>query len=369
MLLRSLCFTASATIALTFFAGNAFTTPVGYFQTNLVSDIPGRAIHTDSNLKNPWGISSSSTSPFWVSDNATGVSTLYNTAGTPLPLVVSIPLPGGGMAAPTGQVLNGPGAFSDDNFLFATENGTIAGWRGALGTTAETLFDNSAAGAVYKGLAIADMGSHRYLYAADFHNNKIQVFPRTGAPALAGNFTDPNLPAGYAPFNIQKIGDNQLFVAYAKQGTGIDEDAGPGRGFVSIFDLNGNFVKRFASQGALNAPWGMAKAPDGWGMFAGDFLIGNFGDGVINAYNANGTFVGAVANGAGQTLMNDGLWGLKFGNGGNGGRPNSLYLTAGLNDESDGLFARIDPVPEPGTVGLIAAGLFLALLRRNRASA
>jgi uncharacterized protein (TIGR03118 family) len=366
MLFRSLCFTASATIALTFLAGNAFTTPIGYTQTNLVSDIPGRAIHTDPNLQNPWGISFSPTSPFWISDNARGLSTLYNSSGMPLPLVVSIPLPGGGVSAPTGQVFNGPGAFSDDVFIFATEDGTIAGWRGPLGITAETLFDRQSAGSIYKGLAISRIGSDRYLYAADFHNNKIDVFPSGGAPALTGNFTDPTLPSGYAPFNIQNI-NGQLFVAYAKRGPGIDEEAGPGNGYVSVFDLNGTFVRRFASQGNLNAPWGLTMAPAGWGMFGGDFLIGNFGDGVINAFSSNGTFVGRVAGANGKTLTNDGLWALTFGNGGNGGSPNSLYLTAGLNDETNGLFARIDPVPEPGTMGLLAAGLLVTLFRRNRA--
>ena len=366
MLFRSLCSTASATIALTFLAGNAFTTPIGYFQSNLVSDIPGMAANTDPNLKNPWGISFSPTSPFWVSDNATGLATLYDSSGAPRPLVVSIPLPGGGSAAPTGQVFNGPGAFSDDLFIFATEDGTIAGWRGSLGTTAETLFDRSGGGAVYKGLAISSIGSDRYLYAADFHNNRIDVFPSGGAPALAGNFTDPTLPSGYAPFNIRNI-NGQLYIAYAKQGVGIDEDAGPGNGYVSVFDLNGNFVRRFASQGNLNAPWGLAMAPAGWGMFGGDLLVGNFGDGVINAFDSNGMLVGPVANGLGKTLVNDGLWGLTFGNGGNGGNPNSLYLTAGLNDEVNGLFARIDPVPEPGTLGLFAAGLLVTVIRRNRA--
>jgi uncharacterized protein (TIGR03118 family) len=367
MLFRSLCLTASATIALTFLAGNALTTPLGYSQTNLVSDIPGLAANTDPNLKNPWGISFGATSPFWVSDNATGLATLYNGSGTPQALVVSIPLPGGGgLASPTGQVFNGPGAFSDNLFLFATEEGTIAGWRRALGTTAETLFDNTAVGSVYKGLAISRIGSDRYLYAANFSNNRIDVFPSAGAPALTGSFTDPTLPSGYAPFNIQNV-NGQLYVAYAKKGAGIDEEAGPGNGYVSVFDLNGAFVRRFASQGNLNAPWGLVMAPAGWGMFGGDFLIGNFGDGVINAFDSNGMFVGAVANGHGQTLVNDGLWGLTFGNGGNGGSRNSLYLTAGLNDETNGLFARVDPVPEPGTMGLLAAGLFITFLRRNRA--
>ena len=369
MSLRSLCFTTSATIAaLTFFAGNASTASIGYTQTNLVSDIPGLAAHTDPNLVNPWGISFSPMSPFWVSDNGKGVATLYDSSGTPLPLVVSIPAPGGGRAAPTGQVFDGMGAFGNNLFLFATEDGTIAGWRGALGTTAETLFDNSTIDAVYKGLAISTIGSNRYLYAADFHNNRIDVFPNTGAPALTGKFTDPNLPTGYAPFNVQNV-NGQLYVAYAKQGAGDDEEAGPGNGYVSVFDLQGNFVRRFASQGNLNAPWGLTMAPASWGNLGGSVLVGNFGDGVINAFDATGMFLGPVANAHGNTLVNDGLWGITFGNGQNGGNANSLYLTAGLNDENNGLFARIDPVPEPGTSGLLAAGLLVTLLRRHRARA
>ncbi len=176
-----------------------------YAQTNLVSDGAVPAAHIDPDLKNPWGISSSAASPFWISDNGTGLATLYNTSGAKQGLVVTIPAPGGGSSAPTGQVFNSSGQFNSDIFIFATENGSIAGWRGALGTTAETLFDSTAGGAVYKGLAISSTGQGTYLYAADFHNNRIDVFPSSGAPALAGSFTDPNLPAGFAPFNVQVI--------------------------------------------------------------------------------------------------------------------------------------------------------------------
>ncbi len=339
-----------------------------YFQSNLVSDIPGLAAHLDANLKNPWGIASSATSPFWVSDNGTGLSTLYNSTGTPQALVVTVPNPGGGVSAPTGMVFNGTAAaFNGDLFLFATEDGTIAGWRGALGTTAETLFNNATADAVYKGLAIATVGSGTYLYAADFHNAKISVFPSTGAPALAGTFADPNLPAGYAPFNVQLL-NGKLYVTYAFQAPGGKDDApGAGRGFVDVFDLNGNFQQRLVSGGNLNSPWGVAIAPSDWGLFGGDLLVGNFGDGKINAYTLGGAFVGTLANTSGNPILNDGLWGLKFGNGGNGGSLNSLYLTAGLNGEADGLFAQIDPVPEPATVLLIGAGLGLLAWKRRAA--
>jgi uncharacterized protein (TIGR03118 family) len=343
--------------------------PIGnYAQTNLVSNIPGRATFTDPNLVNPWGISASATSPFWVSDNGTGVTTLYNSTGTPQSLVVTIPNPGGGPSSPTGQVFNGSGQFNGDNFIFATENGTIAGWRGALGTTAETLFNNSSSGAIYKGLALATTGQGTYLFAADFHNNNIDIFPSSGASSLPGHFVDPNLPAGYAPFNVQNIG-GQIYVTFAKQDAeGRDDVPGAGNGFVSIFDTNGNFVKRLASNGSLNSPWGLALAPSSWGAAGGDLLVGNFGDGTINAFGLDGTFVGTLAGSNGLPLVNDGLWGLQFGNGGNGGTVNSLYLTAGLNGEADGLFARIDAVPEPGTFLLMAvsfAVLMIFPLRRN----
>jgi uncharacterized protein (TIGR03118 family) len=356
---------SSVTVALALCSCNLFGDPVGIFrQTNLVSNIPGNAAFTDPNLVNPWGISSSPASPFWVSDNGTGVTTLYNTAGAPQSLVVTIPNPSGGTSAPTGQVFNGTSAFNSDLFIFATEGGTVAGWRGALGTNAETLFNQSSAGAVYKGIALTTTASGSYLLTADFHNNSITVFPNSGAPPLPGNFVDPNLPAGYAPFNIQEI-NGQLYVTYAKQDAGRRDDvAGAGFGYVSIFDLNGNFVKRLVSNGALNAPWGLAVAPAGWGTVGGDLLVGNFGDGLINAYKLDGSFVGSLAG-----ISDDGLWGLKFGNGGNGGNVNSLYLTAGLNDEADGLFARVDPTPEPSTLSLIGASLLLLLYAGKKASA
>lgn len=334
-------------------------------QTNLVSNIPGLAANTDPNLVNPWGISESGASPFWVSDNGTGLATLYNSAGTPQSLVVTIPNPAGGTSAPTGQLFNGTGKFNADNFIFATENGTIAGWRGALGTTAETLFNSSASGAIYKGVTLATNAQGSYILAADFHNNSIDVFPSSGAGALPGKFVDPTLPTGFAPFNVQNI-NGQVFVTYAKQGPGGDDASGPGNGFVSMFDANGNFVKRIASNGALNSPWGLAIAPGSWGSLSGDLLVGNFGDGTINAYSTDGTWLGTLNGLDGNPLMNDGLWGLTFGNGGNGGNVNSLYLTAGLNDEADGLFARLDPTPEPSTFALLGLGLSGALVYRAR---
>jgi uncharacterized protein (TIGR03118 family) len=334
----------------------------GYTETNLVSNIPGLAAVTDPNLVNPWGIAFSASSPFWISDNGSGKSTLYNTAGIPQALVVTIPGVGGNPGTPTGALFNSTTNFNSDIFIFATEDGTIAGWRGALGTTAETLFDSTSSSAVFKGLATGTTASGQYLYAADFHNNQITVFPGTGAPALAGTFTDPNLPAGYAPFDIQNL-DGELFVTYAQQDPAKHDDVpGAGHGIVDVYDLNGNFVKRLITQGDLNSPWGLAIAPGTFGGAAGDLLVGNFGDGTIDAYNIiTGVFAGTLGN-AGTSLVNDGLWGLEFGNGGNGGLTGSLYVTAGLNGEQDGLFARIDAVPEPSTVPLLACGLLLVTL-------
>jgi uncharacterized protein (TIGR03118 family) len=344
---------------------NSFT------QTNLVSDIPGMAKTTDPNLVNPWGVSFSSGSPFWISDNGTGLATLYNGAGGIIPLVVTVPPPG---SAPTGQVFNSSSSFNGDLFIFATEGGTITGWRGALGTTAETLSPGT--GGVYKGLAIATTPNGTYLYATDFHNNSITVFPGTGAPSLPGNFTDPSLPAGYAPFNIQIIG-GKLYVTYAVQDAAKHDDvSGPGHGIVDVFDLQGNFLQRLISNGPLNSPWGMAIAPTGFGNFGNDLLVGNFGDGTINAFDpSTGNFLGQLDGANGMPLINLGLWDLTVGNGGNGGSKSALYFTAGIPGdgmvEDHGLFGRIAPTPEPGTSALLGIGL-LALIgtvrRRKRAA-
>lgn len=336
---------------------------VGFTQTNLVSNIPGEALVTDPQLTNPWGISMTATSPFWIADNGSGLSTLYNSAGAKQALVVTIP---GGL--PTGTVNNpNPGAFNGDSFLFVTQNGEFAGWRGALGTTAEVLAaptpDN-----VFTGLAIASGGGATYAYAANFEQARIDVFKGNAAlPDLSGNFTDPNLPTGYAPFNIQNIA-GQLYVMYAAidPSTG-EEQAGVGLGYVDVFDTNGNLVRRLVSGDVLNAPWGIAQAPATFDSLGSDFLIGNFGDGTINAFSPTGLYLGTLANASGDLLVNEGLWALTFGNGGNGGSSNALYLTAGLNDEADGLFARINApqaVPEPGTLALVTLGL--AAMQRRR---
>jgi uncharacterized protein (TIGR03118 family) len=310
---------------------------------------------TDPDLVNPWGISSSASSPFWVSDNGTGKTTLYNSAGVKQGLVVSMPA---GSSNLTGQVFNGSANFNSDAFVFATEQGTITGWRGALGTTAETLF--SVAGAEYKGLAISSDKST--LYAANFAAGTIDVFNSAGKTA---GIADPTIPAGYAPFNIQNI-NGKLYVTYALRGPTGDDVAGSGHGFVSVFDPSTNTFTRLTSMGALNSPWGLAIAPSGFGKLGGDLLVGNFGDGLINAYDPiSGGLIGTLAAFNGTPIVNDGLWALDFGNGGNGGLAGSLYITAGPDDEKGGLFARIDAVPEPSALLLGGLGLAVVVLRRR----
>ena len=337
-----------------------------YSQTNLVSDVPGLAKVLDANLVNPWGIAYGGTGPLWVANNHTGTATLYDgNTGAAQGLVVTIP---GG--APTGEVYNAGSGFNSDRFIFAGEDGTIAGWRGALGTTAETLVLGSP-DHIYKGLAIATVGVNDYIYAADFHGGKVDVYPGTGgAPSLPGTFTDPALPAGYAPFGIQNIG-GQIYVAYAVQdATQHDEVAGPGAGIVDIYTTSGVFVKRLISNGGvLNAPWGMTVAPAGFGDFSGDLLVGNFGDGLINAFDAAGAPLGVLRDGLGNPIVNEGLWGLTFGNGGTGGPADALFITVGVDDENHGLLARIRAIPEPLTTVLLmlagAAGGLRATARRR----
>jgi len=337
---------------------------------NLVTDDQSKnpAQITDPNLKNAWGVSSSAASPFWVTANGTGLSTLYTvnpTTGvtTKNALEVAIPPSGGGTGNPTGQVNNGnAGAFNGDNFLFVSENGTISGWRGALGTTAEVLQIGSADN-IYKGTAIETVNGSTYLLSANFHTGAIDVLKGTaGAPDLAGKFTDPGIPSGYAPFNIQNLG-GKIYVTYAQQGSNGDDAPGPGHGFVSVFDTQGNFISRIATMGTLNSPWGLAIAPSSFGSLAGDLLVGNFGDGRINAFNlATNSFVGQLSGANGNPLTIGGLWALIPGNGGNGGNTNTIYFSAGPGGEENGLFGAINAVPEPSSValGLITAGLFVA---------
>jgi len=335
-----------------------------FSQLNLVTDdqTANSAQITDTNLVNAWGLSYSPTGPFWVSDNGTHVSTLYNVdpatnITTKVGLTVTIP----GAGNVTGQIFNSnsANAFNHDLFLFVSEDGTISGWKG--GTSAETLATGSSAN-IYKGVAEAAVSGNNYLYAANFKSGAIDVFKGTstglGTSDLAGSFSDPNLPSGYAPFNIQNLND-KLYVTYAEQDPNSpDEVAGAGKGLVSIFDTQGNFIERLASQGTLNAPWGLVIAPSSFGEFAGDLLVGNFGDGTINAFNlSNNHFDGQLKGSNGQPLSIDGLWALTLGNGGNAGSSQSIYFSAGPNEEAHGLFGTIAVVPIPSALWLFSSAL------------
>ncbi len=329
-----------------------------YQQTNLVSDLPGVAKVTDPHLINSWGILHNSTSPFWIADNGTGVSTLYNGAGTPIALVVTIPPPGGSpagtTAAPTGVVFNGTSGFVVSNgttsgparFIFSTEDGTISGWNPAVNPTNAILeVDNSQASpsAVYKGLAMGSNATGTFLYATNFRAGTVDVFDSSfHQVSLAGSFTDPSLLPGYAPFGIANIG-GELYVTYALQNAEKHDDvAGPAHGFVNIYDTNGNLIRRLVTRGRLNSPWGLALAPSSFGRFSNDLLIGNFGDGRINAIDpATGDFLGQLRDTNNNPITINGLWGLDFGNGANAGPTTMLFFTSGLNDEADGLFGSI----------------------------
>jgi uncharacterized protein (TIGR03118 family) len=327
-----------------------------YEQTNLVSDIPGAARLADPHLINPWGLAFGPTTPAWVADNGADVATLYrggfdrNPPQT-VPLVVSIP---GG--APTGQVFNGGDGFvvgdgptaGPARFIFDSEAGTITAWSPTLSpnTAAVTVVPaEKTNGAIFKGLTIATGKRGTMLYAADFHNAKIDVYDtKFAAVSLRpGAFTDPNLPAGFAPFNVQEI-NGRVYVAYAMQDADAeDEVAGPGLGYVDVYTPNGKLVTRLISGGDLNAPWGLALAPKGFGAFAGSLLVGNFGDGKIHAYDPQtGEARGALQYEDGSEVAINGLWALRFGNGVIGD-PETLLFTAGIDDEAHGLFGSLTP--------------------------
>lgn len=323
-----------------------------YLQHNLVADTPGVADVTDPNLVNAWGISESPTGPFWVSDNGTGLTTIYSTTGAIIPLVVTIAPPMGqtSTAAPTGQVFNNTQAFVLANgkpalFIFVTEDGTISAWNG--GATSVLQVDNSANGALYKGLALGANSAGPMLYLANFNAGTIEVYDGKFAPARTeGRFTDPSLPAGYAPFNVAAL-NGKLYVSYAVQDDMKHDDVrGAGNGLVDVFDMDGNFLKRLISNGALNSPWGMVMAPAEFGAFGNALLVANFGDGWINAFDPNtGAMLGSLQDIRGNTIAIDGLWGLVFGNGGLGGVKNTLYFTAGQGHEQHGLLGSLAAAP------------------------
>ena len=353
-----------------------------YAQTNLVSNIPGLAAITDPHLVNPWGLSRSPTSPFWTSNQGNNSSTLYAITGATNVSqflgvnangFVGIPTTAAGPQGPTGQVNNTntasfqltPGVTSTSaRFLFANLNGTISGWAGGLTSTIEV----TSPGAVYTGLAIDTAGTR--LYAADSAGGHVNMFDSAFAPVnLPGAFSDPTLPAGFVPFNVQDIG-GRVYVTYAPAGLAAQRTAAPGAGFVSVFDENGAFLQRLISGSQLAAPWGLALAPAGFGPLGGDLLVGNFSfvASVINAFDpVTGEFRGAIPIDVGAGNTAGGLWGLMFGSGaGSGGDANTLYFLDGINGETAGLFGAVAAVPEPGTFALLGVGLSVIGWRRRR---
>jgi uncharacterized protein (TIGR03118 family) len=363
-----------------------------------VSDLPGLARLLDPTLKNPWGISlSPNGGAFWVSSNGGGVSELYlgDVNGNPLSAPFKVTIPGG---SPTGQVFNpNQPAMANGNstdfsvtdgtntaasvFIFASRTGAIAGWNPTVGAPIQTPFGMLSGtaevgfqannGAIYDGLAIGTVGAAHFLYAADFHNGKIDVIDgQFHQVALGtqgfGTFADPNLPQGFAPFNIQNLG-GKLFVTYAKQNAAATADvAGAGNGFIDVYDTSGHLLQRLVSGGALNSPWGLALAPANFGNFSNDLLVGNFGDGTINAYNpTTGAFVGQMQDDNGNAIQIGDLWGLSFGNGVSSGPANTLFFSAGINSGRDGLFGSLQPSVPGGPNARFVDQLYQDFLNRQ----
>jgi uncharacterized protein (TIGR03118 family) len=348
-----------------------------YTQTNLVSNTGVAPVVPDPNLRNAWGLVHSPTSPWWISNNASGTSTLINASTTPVTLpslVVTIPAPPGqpGNGTPTGMVFNGsPTDFllapmKPALFIWVTEDGTVAAWNPGVNPTKAVLkADNSqiptaAAGAVYKGVTIVVIDGKRYLLAANFRSGHIDAFDSSFNPVTLNKrtseddqgeddqhpFEDERIPRGFAPFNIESLGSS-VVVTYAKQDAAKHDDV-PGAGFgrVVVYGTNGKVIARLQQGSWLNSPWGIALAPADFGVFSHALLIGNFGDGTIAAFNPfSGEFLGNVLKPDGTKLAILGLWGLSFGNGGSSGPGNTLFFTAGPNDENDGLFGSLTPIP------------------------
>jgi uncharacterized protein (TIGR03118 family) len=351
----------AATPAVSAAAGSTAAAPeVQVRQTNLVSDIPGVARTTDPQLVNPWGLALSPSSPVWVSDNGTDVSTLYagGTKGSPLnPVPLTVTIPGG---APTGQVFNDSkgfvvhardGSSGPAAFIFDSEAGVISGWNPGVpkpapgGVSTRAVRAVTVPGAVYKGLAKGHTSRGSVLYAANFVQGRVDVFDshfrRVRQPTA---FRDPKLPRGYAPFNVANLG-GRLYVTYGKQQPGsADEAHGPGLGLIDVYSLSGQFLKRLVTHGVLNAPWGLELAPSSFGPLAGDLLVGNFGDGRIYLVDPmSGALRGTLVNTDGAPIAIDGLWALLRANGTAGDR-GELVFSAGISDEAHGLLGTLRPV-------------------------
>ena len=322
-----------------------------YSQTNLISDEMGLAANQDSNLVNPWGLSRSSTSPWWVANNGTGTATLYNgNTGLPASLIVTVPTASGsGSGVPTGTVFNGTPAFElaptmTARFLFATEDGTISGWNPSVDPT-NAVIKVKTKNAVYKGFAIASHDGAWFLYATNFEKGRVEVFDSAFHPVFlhgGDRFQDERIPRGFSPFGIQNIGGD-LYVAFAKKDpTSTDELHGAGLGYVDVFSPSGRLLRRLEHGPWLNAPWGLALAPGDFGAFSHNLLVGQFGSGEVAAYDvASGRFLGEMKDMTDKVLMIDGLWALGFGNGASAGPLNTLFFTAGIEDESHGLFGTL----------------------------
>jgi uncharacterized protein (TIGR03118 family) len=341
--------------------GGAAAVPQTRFAVKkLVSDVAGMADTTDASLVNPWGIGLGASTAFWISNNKTGNTTVYNGAGQPFPLAsplnVTIPA-SGGVSAPTGQAANPYPGFAvapgkPAAFIFVTEQGTISGWnRDVDAGNAVIMVDNGNSGAVYKGVALGLSAAGPRLFAANFAAGTVDTFDAAWTPvALAGGFVDPDLPAGYAPFNVARAG-NSLLVSFAKQDDARQDDvSGPGSGYVSVFDFDGKFRRRLISGGPLNSPWGMTVAPSFFGDFSNALLVGNFGDGRVNAFDLlSGEYMGTLQDAGGNDLVLEGLWALQVGNGRNGGDSNTVYFTAGTSAggrlEDHGLFGSFAMAP------------------------
>jgi uncharacterized protein (TIGR03118 family) len=346
-------------------AANAGRAPSQFYaQHNLVSDGFVPADHINPDVVNAWGLVAGPTTPWWIVDNGTGKSTIYNVATGTFPLTVTVPGVGGEQGNPTGIVFNGgtgfvvtnSGGTSAARFIFDSEDGTLSAFRGGPVVTVVPNAQAPAHDAIYKGLAIDSATNGQFLYATDFHNGAVDIFDSSfHAVTIPGAFTDPDLPPGFAPFGIQNI-DGTIYVTYAMQDEDKEDDvAGPGLGFVDAYTTTGTLIRRVASMGELNSPWGLALAPDDFGRFSGDLLVGNFGDGRIHAFRfENGAFedVGLLHSAGGKPIEIDGLWALQFGHGTSAssanGLTNTLFFTAGPAEEEHGLFGSLVNVPPPG---------------------